>query len=791
MLKNYFLIATRFLLKNKLYTFLNLFGLAIGISACLIIFSYVRYQLSYDTFHAQADQVQKLNLVLKIEGDVKNIAVTPAAVLEDLKEEISAIIDGARVYAPSTFGRITVSYQDNHYNEPNFYFADPAFLDMFDFPIISGNVRTALAEPNQVLITPSAASKYFGDESPEGKIIQVKGYEDHIITGVIDDPPDNSAFQFDFLASFSALNPSTEWESANYYTFLKLSEDADPAEVLEQCNLVMEKRKVGSIFERSDSYFGLVPLTELHYSSIYEFEIGKPIDKATLLIFPAIAIFILIVACINYINLSTARSADRAHEIGLRKSLGAGQGQLFGQFMSEAFIITAGAVTFSVGLTYIMMPWLNQITGIELAPEIFNLNALLPGILLLIMVAFLAGSYPSLSLSTLNPKTALQPSERMFLGRNRLRQSLVIFQFVLSISLITGTLVIYKQMNYLRKKDLGFKGEQVMIASINGRSFDRSRFEGLKKELEQQAVINSVSFSSAVPGNNSGGQLGTSKHTKQQVLLWEWKVQPDFINTMKMEIITGEDFSSFGRDTNLDNYCVVNEKAAVELGYSQDNIVGQQVLINDQPFECIGVVKDFHMASLHQKIDPVVIRVSDDWISYVIFKFNSGDVASAKKAVEDQWRIAMTDVPFDYFFLDHNFARLLEQDLKTGKILTMFAVTAILIAALGLLGLISFNTVKRSREIGIRKVLGSSEIGILLLLIKETFYLILIASLVALPAGYWAIDKWLQDFAFRIDFPYDIFPVAVMAALLMMLSTVSYHAYKAAKMNPVTVLKRE
>ena len=792
MFKNYLIIGFRNIIKKKLYALLNITGLAIGFASCLIIYIYLQHELSYDNFHDNADRIIKVNMELKM-GEQKTVGVAPAILAKEFLEDFPEVESGVLVHNPTLFTFKTVRHEDKIFQENSFYYADSTFFKIFSFRLISGNPESALSGPNKIVITENMAKKYFGGVDPLGKFLTVDKNETYEVTGVLANLPSNSVFQFDFLASIASQNVPETWDSANYFVFFLLrSESHIP--LLQQKMPDYIDRRASEDFKSILVSLKLIPLKDLHLYSNADFEIAETGNPDYIILFGAIGIFILLIASINYMNMATAKSIDRSKEIGLRKSLGAGKHQLFLQFISESLILSFFSLLLAIGLTELTIPFVEEIVNADLSFNYFNITNLLSLIIITFLIGMISGSYPSLFLSSQNPVNALKG--KFFdvkSSRNHIRKSLVTLQFAISLFLITATAIVYNQLYYLQNKNLGFDKDQVVLLNLNPVKEVIDKLPSLKNELNSHHEILSTAYSSAIPGHNSGGQYlqFEGMEENEKLLIWEWMVCADFIKTLNLKVIAGKDFDQQYSLENEERHFILNETAVRQLNMEPESLPGRKINISNKKGICVGVIQDFHMASFKENIEPLVLCFSNSFPRYFLIKAESQNMIQLINNAENAWKKTMPDYPFEYTFLDQDFARLFTYEIRTSKIMTAFTIIALLIACLGLFGLISFSINKRAREIGIRKVFGSSELKIVYLLTKETFVLILFALLIAAPVTYWVMAKWLTNFVYRIQIHPAIFMISFLILALIAFLTLSYQAVQAAKSNPVEVLKYE
>ncbi len=797
MLKNYLKIALRNLLRHKGYSFINIAGLAVGITCCLLILLFVQDELSYDRYHEKAERIYRLIVENQAEGRVFNNALSSAPMVPALLRDYPEIESAVRLYPVDA--SVLVSHEDKRFYEERFFYADAAVFEVFTFPLVKGDPNTALVEPNTVVLTEAMAHKYFGEEDPLGKILKLNLERDYLVTGVIKNVPNNSHLHFDFLASFQSLDSILgealqSWTYNPFFSYLLLPREY-PYRELDQ--------KIASLFEKNIGEqlqsLGwrlrpmLQPLTDAHLHPLGN-EHGAPGDIRYVYIFSAIALFILVIACINFMNLATARSEMRAREVGMRKVLGSQQRQLVLQFLGESVLMALIAMLIAIVLIELLLPSFNAVANRELAIDYRNNWPFVASLLALtLFVGVLAGSYPAFFLSAIKPlevfKSRTATGLRSFLSR----KVLVVFQFGASIILMIGTVVVYSQLDYMRNKKLGFDQEQVVVVPIKDAGLLEQR-QTLKHTFLQNPAISHVTFTSRYPGIGTWGTVARRidrpevQVTDMKVLLTDF----DFIETLNIAVLAGRSFSE-AMDAGPTRAVILNETAARALGWNTPaEAVGQTInALGNRSGTIIGVVKDFHFQTLHMGMQPLLLTPVADQYGYAMMRISAHDMGGTLENIKSAWAGFAPQWPFDYLFLDQNFDKLYRAEQRLGKIFGAFGGIAIFIACLGLFGLASFTAGRRTREIGIRKVLGATASGIVHLLSREFVKLVLVANVIAWPVAYVVMNKWLQDFAYRIELGCWVFALAGGVALLIALATVSTQAIKAALANPVEALRYE
>ncbi len=802
MFKNYFKIAVRNLWRNKRFSAINIFGLAIGLATCLLITLFVTDELSYDTFNEKADRIYRIDADFLVNGSRFNERNVPAQLGAVLMADHPQIEKSVRMIRQ---GDMLVKKGNETLIEHNTTFADSTLFDVFTLPMITGDPKTALVEPKSMVISESTARKYFNSTDVIGKTLLVDNTSTYKITGVIKNMPAQSHIHFDFIRAMSELPDSraVNWMSDNYYTYLLVragtTEQAINGYLKDATKKYMEtplKNMVGSSIdelEKKGGYFkyAAMPITKIHLYSTLTDEAEPSGNIQYVYIFIVIAVLILLIACVNFMNLSTARSAGRSKEVGVRKVLGSHRSDLIMQFLIESVITSFIALVFSIFIAILLLPYLNQLSGKEITLNLLTAKWLLPSLLLAVVaVGLLAGSYPAFFLSGFEPAQVLKGKLAAGFKGGWLRNSLVVFQFVTAIILVVGTLVIYNQLNYIRNKKLGYDREQVFVLQ-NTKSLGLHA-KAFKDEVQQIPGVEAGTMTHDLPTDNSWDINIYSKDAARgagQVMgLGEWHVDADFIPAMGMEMARGRNFSpQMPTDSNA---VLLNETAASLLGFADP--LKSVLYFGNGSHNIIGVVKDFNAGSLRNKIAPIVFELSESK-DYMAFRISTKNIPALIEQIEAKYHAVdgMAGQPFIYSFMDQDFNRLYNAEQRTGKIFISFAFFAILIACLGLFGLVTYAAEQRTKEIGIRKVLGASVAGIVQLLSKDFLKLVFIAFIIAAPASWFMMNKWLQDFAYRINISWWVFALAAFLAILITIITVSFRAIKAALANPVQSLRSE
>jgi putative ABC transport system permease protein len=776
---------------------INISGLALGLATCLLLVMWIRHELSYDRFHTNASRIYRVSMEYSFGGLVAKPSVSPNALLPALLT-LPETETGVRLYNPSQQTPYIVRYGTTMFEEDRFYFADSTFFDVFTFELVTGNVKTALSQPYSVILSERMASKYFGNENPVGKTLFVNNSRDYKVTGVIRNAPSNSLIQFDFIGSFNSIPAGREeptWWSANYQTFLLIHPNAEVAAVYEKINAIV-KEAVGAEYTGSNDYvrYNFLPLTDIYLRSPYEeFEVVGDIKHVY--IFTGVTFLILLIACINYINLATARAAGRGKEVGIRKVSGALRKQLFSQFIGESFIITAIAFGLALFLAHGLLPFFNQLTGKSFTyGSLWDPSFIIIALLGLLLVAFAAGAYPALALTAFNPVQVLKGNFKTSGRGIWLRKALVVFQFGISVMLITATLIVVKQLDFIRNKKLGFDRENTIILPLDPKT--EELFESLKAELKRNDAARFVGRGSESPANILAGYaINTPDREGPGIITKGLLADEEYLPALGMELVAGrnftrEDVDRLSRDTIYT--FILNEAALEALFIPVDDAVGSKVSLHGRQGEIIGVVKDFHFSSLHTPIGPLVIFPQKEQFDKIFVKLPAGDVSKRVAAIRETYTDIFSHRPFEYEFLDQHYASLYKAEERMGKVATVFAAFAIIIACLGLFGLVAFSAEQKKKEIGIRKVLGATASGIVMLITRDFSKLVIMAIAIGLPVAYWLIsDYWLSEFAYKVTIGIWPFLIAAVICLFIAFATTAYQAVRASLLDPAETLRSE
>lgn len=816
MFKNFLKVALRNLWKNKAFSAINIIGLSAGLAVCLLIVLFVKDELSYDKYNAQSENIYRVDADISFNGTQFTSAVSPAPLVPTLKKDYPQVVQYARV---KDFHNILVKKDNQNIQEHNAVFADSTFFQVFSIPMIAGNRLTALNEPKSIVIDETTAKKYFPQDAAHnstdvvGKTLYVDNYMNCKITGVIKDFPLQSHFHFSFIRPINDTyhDDQGDWLSNNYASFVLVRPGVTKAALQNAVNATINNYLVKQLdqvlhmnandLKSSGSHFiyPVMPLTDIHLHSnkSYEFEANGNITYVY--IFSVIAIFILLIACVNFMNLSTARSANRAREVGIRKVAGSLRSNLIAQFLTESILTSFFSLILAIGIAALLLPLFNQLAGKQMSVLTLFSTWLLPVLIaLIIVVGCVAGSYPAFYLSSFQPVQVLKGSIAKGFKSSWLRSGLVIFQFFISISLIIGTIVIYNQLNYIRSREIGYNRDQVLVIN-NTYALDK-KIKSFRQDMLKISGVQAAAIAGSLPTETGYNQNGWFKDpsldAKQVNIMTDFYVDQNYIPTLGMQMVSGRNFSTeFLTDSSA---VIVNETAARFLGFK--NPLNETLYrptgyaanggFASKPYHIIGVVKDFNFNSMHDKVGPLVIELSENY-GRIAMRINTKNIPALISEVENKWNSMGTSQLFSYSFLDADFNKVYDAEQRTGKLFITFAVFAIFIACLGLFGLVTYAAEQRIKEIGVRKVLGASVGEIVTMISKDFVKLVLIASVIAFPVAWWMMNKWLQSFAYRINISWWVFVLAGLLTIAIALITVSFQAIKAAMANPVKSLRSE
>jgi len=810
MIKNYFKIAWRNLVKYKFISFINLFGLTVGLTCCLLITTYVLNELSYDRYNKNAENIYRLTRSFNNEAGVVSL-------------KFSTVSPPFGYYLPTDFpeikkmtrllnaGTLPFKYDDKLIAESDVYFADENLFSVFTLKTLEGNPQTALKDPFSVMLTEAVAKKYFGNEDPMNKVIKVNNQFNVKVTGIYQGFPENSFMHPDILISFNTLKDSavygeknleTNWANNSFFTFLLLPNHYDPNKMIARFPAFLDNRMAGQYGATKPSKMtklGLQKLTDIHLYSHTDFEAEPNGDISRVYIFSAIALFILLIACINYMNLSTARSSLRAKEIGIRKVIGARKKELIYQFLSESVLIAWSAILIAFALLYVTLPWLNQVSGQQLSINILlKWQVIIPLFLTPFIVGILSGLYPALFMSSFQPVKTLKGLFKVGGGNISFRKVLVVAQFTISIVLIITTIIVFQQLRYMQDTSLGYNKEHIITLpyynSVN------PKYDAFRNDLLQSPGIKDIARSSRIPTGRLLDMNGASAvvgNSMQPVTadIKDVSADYDFIPTYGIHMVAGRNFSrDYGMDTS--NF-ILNESAVKAIGWkSPQDAIGKDFKYGDTKGRVIGVMADFHFESLQHAIVPMVLlnpptTPTKSAFNSLSIKLGGNNIPGELASVEKIWKTYLPELPYQYTFLDENFNKMYQSEQRQETIFTVFSCIAIFIACLGLFGLSAFEITQRIKEIGVRKVLGANVSSIVTLLSKDFLKLVFVATIIAFPIAWYAMSHWLQGFAYRINIHWWVFLLSAILALIVALVTVSFQAIKAALANPVESLRSE
>lgn len=805
MFKNYLKVGIRNMLRYKAFSIINITGLSVGIACCMLILLYVKDELSFDRYHENYNNIYRVIHTYRNPGPDGSLpAPSPdefqvwgsAPVGPLLKDEFAAIKSYFRFTSPK---QVLFQYNDKIFQENNMIFADSTAFKLFSWELIAGNRETALTKPNSIVLTQSVAKKYFGYENPLGKTITVDKTRAYEVTGVMEDIPANSHFSFDGLISmvtFHNRRPGIfeSWGYVDFYTYFLVDGKSDIQTLKNQLPDFFQ-RKAPEDFKEGNT-IDIEPLADAYLHSEAKRQPGTTGSYDNIYIFSSIAAFILLIACINFMNLSTARSMERAKEIGVRKAIGALQRTLIFQFLLESILIATLSGILALVFVYFLIPFVEGLSG-----KVFNLNALLTTeyvgmyISAIFFIGLLAGSYPSWVLAKFKSAQVLKGGLKADNKGISVRKSLVVFQFALSIILIVGTAVVYSQLDYLRTKDLGFEKEHMLIIDFGWDNEVQKQTESIKTELLRHPDVEKVSASRAVPGQFFPNAGTTVESSSGEMIMYDpaiYEIDPDFIPIYNMELVAGRNFSGSNISDSTEAL-IINEAAAKLYGYNNpEDVIGKPFAQWGREGQVIGVLKDFNYKSLHTRVEPLTLRFAPIF-SFREFsvKIKSSNIQHTISELKEKWEELVPQRPFIYSFLNDTFNNQYQADVRFGKIFMVFAIIAILIACLGLFGLTIYTTEQRTKEIGIRKVLGASVASIVTLLSKDYAKLFVAALIIAFPVSWYVMTQWLSGFAYQTTIGPEIFAIAAGVTMLLALSTISWQSVKAAIKNPVHTLKDE
>lgn len=794
MIKNYFKIAFRNLWRHKGFSFINILGLTVGMTACFLIFLYISFELSYDSFHSKADRIYRVVADIKTPTEVIKAGGPSWAVPPNAKDEFPEIEAFVRIAGGDN---VLVRKGDIKFQEENSMWADSTFFKVFDFKLLKGDPKTALKDPFSIVFTESTAKKYFGDKDPVGQTLLITG--DGLpakVTGVMKDIPENSQIKGDIVMSMSTITKQwnsgldSQWGNYGAQAYFLLNAQTNPKTLEKKFPAFLEKRN-GKEMKQSQMYATLFlePLRDVYLRSTRNGSNTGNINNVY--IFSVVAIFILLIACINFVNLTTARSTERAKEVGIRKVIGAAKGQLARQFIGESVILCLIAFVLAIIFSALLLPSFNQLAGKTISEGIFsNGRNILILFIAAVGIGLLAGIYPALVLSSFKPVTVLKGRFATGTRGILLRKGLVVTQFSISVALIIGTIIVYNQMNYMRSRELGFDKDQMLVINTNG---DPAK-ETFRQAIAGLPAVKGTALSSSVPGTGNPGAYSEIENRNgdlQVANLDLYYVDFDYIPLFKIKMVAGRPFSrEFATDTT--QAMILNEAAVKMFGYkSPQDAIGKRFKQWGREGKIVGVTKDFHFRGLQEPIKPLSMRIEPGGSNLVSVNVTAANLPNTIAAIENKWKSLIPNRPFTYFFLDEFFDKQYRGEERFGKLFLNFSILAIFISCLGLLGLASYSTIQRTKEIGIRKVMGASVQNIIRLLSKEFLTLVVLSFFIAMPVAWYFMHAWLKDFPYRTPINWWVFLLAGCMALLIAVVTVSFQAVKAAVANPIKSLRTE
>ena len=812
MFRHYFRISARLLLRHKLYTAINILGLAVGMGVCLLIYQYIYFELSYDRFHPGADHTYRLTQTVTRNGEQQGTGVSTTYALGPYGKEAIPEVEAVVRIRPDEVGMVVTNPERHEpHQEHGIWYVDSSFFRMFDFPLRYGDQELALASEHGMVITEPIAEKYFGNGNPVGKPLSISAGSlsgDFTVTGVLQPLPTNSHLQFDFLLPMRFLlerwgpyQRDGGWSWDDLVTYVTLNKSADVEEVGKKFDQVIATH-VGEELARSSTRWniGLQPLTDIHLKSDFPKDLASHHgDIQHVRFFAIVGLFILLIAWVNYINLSTARAIHRAKEVGVRKSVGARKMQLIGQFMMESALINALAVLLALGMAFLMLPMLNNIIGKELSLTVLRQPEFwVGGTLVVLSGTLLSGFYPALVLSSFKPVRALKSAIRVSPSGFSLRKGLITFQFLVSVLLMSGTYLVYQQVVFMKNQDLGFGIEKIVVINgprvviSSGREVLYSKYRTFKNEAVDHHAVSAVSMTSQIPtrgymGESTARKLGEPESAKKAG--YTVIVDTSFTDAYDIEFLAKKKFPN---EIVPYRWLVINEEAVDVFGLSSpEEAVGEKLLVFGDTSEILGVVRNVHWSSLKDAHRPILFSLDNEYGTYFSIKMNLSDIPETIAHVESAYKASFPDDPFSYFFLDDSFNQQYQADLQFGNLFSAFSALAIFIAAIGLFALVSFSATLRVKEIGIRKVLGATVSSLMILLSREYLLLLLVASVMAVPIIMLGGKAWLDNYAYKVGIGAGLFLIPALVLLVVALLTVSYRTYMVARANPVESLKTE
>ncbi len=800
MWKNYFKVSLRNLSKRKLYTGINILGLTIAIVSFLAISLYIYHEWSYDRMYAGYERIYKINQDFRMGEDSKLVGTTPSSLIPTILDEIPEVETGTLIFDMSIFSSVLINSGEGNQEESKFAYADQHFFDVFDFQLLHGNANNALLEPNQMVLTESTAKRYFGNAGKAvGKMLKVNDTLEYTITAVVQDFPSNSHLDFDFISSFKTHNHgrNPEWSPSNYFSYIKLRNDATLETIQPKLDQLIDKH-LGETQKTYgfQSFLLLQPVKVIHFE-MGELRSGKPsTDIKYLYIFGVVALLLILIGIINYVNLATAEATERNKEVGLRKVMGAERMQLFGQFISESFILTLSGMIFSLLILFLLCSFFEAISGVKMQIGLlFSPLGLLMLAAIVVMVALLSGSYPALILAGMEPLKALGKNIKSS-GAAWLRKSLVVFQFFVSIGLLISTMVVKQQLDYMQTMNLGYEREQLVALTTNYKMLEM--IPAMKKEMVRKGGASSAALAADMPILiKAGYSIQSGGDNMREISITGYAVDHNIVKTLSLELLAGKDFierdvsRSDGNEKQIDFPLMLNEAALRQLGWSVEEAVGKRVVFGGTIGQVKAVVKDFYFNSLHHQVGPLAIFIDQGQTNLLLVKLTAGNPIAHLANLESIWKEMVPERPFNYKFVDQEYEQLYRSEERVGSIFTLFAGIAIFIACMGLFGLVSYVALRRTREIGIRKVLGATSTDVLKVLTSDFFVLLCISAVMAVGFGLWFSSVWMEGYAYKTELSLAIYPLAILIVAGISLLTIGYRTVKVFLQNPVNALKED
>lgn len=794
MLRNYVTIAIRNIQNSPVYSTINVLGLTIGIVSSILLFLYVDFERSYDNFHTNKDNIYRVTTQATVQDTELNVPLAPSLTGATLMNEFGVIDNFVRLTGGS---EMLISVGQEYFYETEIYITDSSFFSIFDFELLEGDRRTCLKESNTMVISQTLADKWFPNGSAMGKSVKADGEDTKIITGIMADPVINTSVRAHGLLSYGTNSPGQDaWGNMNDQIFLVLKPESSVSEVLLVMSQMYDKY-MAPIYDKfgASAQFSLQPLTDIHLYSNFDFEMGTVGNVNYLYIFSAIGFFMLLIACINYMNLATARSVARSKEVGIRKAMGSYKTQLMGQFVTESIVIAFIALVISLIVTFFIVPSFNDLANLEISQNFMNdpvMLLVLVGVIL--FVGLVGGSYPAFYLSRFKAAEVLKGRSKKSAGNESLRKVLVVAQFAISLGMVVSTWIVFDQLDFLRNKELGFNQEQVVTVALEGEQV-RAKLDVLAAKLLEHPGVESVGSGFGVPGTNTMSMSGIKVESADghliEKIFQNITVDNQYFSTLEIPIVQGRNFlPQIGNDTA--SSVIVNEEMVREMGW--ENPIGKRFerFINDdldtKAFTVVGVVRDYHLISLQEAISPLIVYNGIN-NGQMIVRLKSDGISSTMSEVENIFKSVVTNRPFEYAFLDQGFQQHYEADQKRGEVFAIFSVLTIAIACLGLFGLASYTAEARRKEIGIRKVVGANVMTIIIMMSKDFLKLIVLSMLVAFPIAYYFMNQWLQDFAYAMELKWTSFALSALFTLMIAFVTVLYHSLRSAIANPSTAIR--